>query len=70
MEKEMALVLIGLVLFIILLFVPAYFSDVISCQQKSVSFESHKYGFFSGCMVKHNDRWLPLENIRGFDDKG
>lgn len=41
-----------------------------SCQQRTVSFEDSDYGIIMGCMVKHNGRWLPLENIRGFDDKG
>lgn len=44
--------------------------DSIACEERSVSFERHKWGIFSGCMVKHNGKWLPLDNIRGFDDKG
>jgi len=40
-----------------------------SCSQKAVGFEQHDYGFFKGCMVKHKGKWLPIENIRGFDDK-
>lgn len=40
----------------------------VSCDQRAVSFEDHKWGFLSGCMVKHNGKWLPLDNIRGFDD--
>lgn len=44
--------------------------EVTACRQKSVSFEKSSWGIFSGCMVKHNDRWIPLDNIRGFDDKG
>ena len=39
----------------------------LSCEAKSVSFEDHNYMVISGCMVKHKGKWLPLENIRGFD---
>lgn len=39
------------------------------CTQQSVSFEDHSFNLFSRCMVKHNGKWLPLENIRGFNDK-
>lgn len=41
-----------------------------ACERQAVSFEDHKYDFFAGCMVKHKGRWIPLDNIRGFDDKG
>lgn len=40
-----------------------------ACNTKAQSFEAHEYYFIGGCMVKHNGKWLPLENIRGFDDK-
>lgn len=37
------------------------------CHAQAVSFDEHYYAIHSGCMVKHEGRWLPLENIRGFD---
>jgi hypothetical protein len=43
--------------------------DKISCRQKTISFSGYRYGLLSGCMVLHNERWLPLDNIRAFDDK-
>jgi len=54
---------------LILLLFGLYFGNVESCEQRSISFEKHVFGVFSGCMVFHNEKWLPLENIRGFDDK-
>lgn len=39
----------------------------IKCENQSISFEAHKYKIIGGCMVKHEGKWLPLENIRGFD---
>jgi hypothetical protein len=45
-----------------------YFVKDEMCNQKSISFEAHKFGIFSGCMVKHQGKWIPLENIRGFGD--
>lgn len=49
--------------------IPIYFIENSACRSKSVSFEGHDYGLIQGCMVKHKGRWLPLENIRGFDDR-
>jgi len=40
------------------------------CEARAVSFEQYDWGIIQGCMVKHNGKWLPLDNIRGFDDKG
>ena len=60
-----------LLLMLVILFVPTYFISIVlgnlKCDAKSVSFEDHKYTFFGGCMVKHEGKWLPLENIRGID---
>lgn len=39
-----------------------------SCHTKGESFEEVEYHLVGGCMVKHKGKWLPLENIRGFDD--
>lgn len=39
------------------------------CNAKSVSFEDRKWTPIQGCMVKEKGRWLPLENIRGFDGR-
>jgi len=40
------------------------------CESQTISFTLSSWGPIQGCMVLHKDRWLPLENIRGFDDKG
>ena len=65
MVSGIILIVIGIILISI-----GFAMSAESCDQRTVGFESHKYGIFSGCMVKHNGRWLPLDNIRGFDDKG
>ena len=39
----------------------------VQCTSKSISFPEHEFSITGGCMVKHNGRWLPLENIRGFE---
>ena len=38
-----------------------------SCYAKGKSFEVVSWGPIQGCMVKHKDKMLPLENIRVFD---
>ena len=35
------------------------------CENKSISFESHNFMLLGGCMVLHNDRWIPFDKIRG-----
>ena len=69
MEEENVFLLLSVAL-IVGVFVAVHFASSESCSQRSISFKDHKYGVFSGCMVKHKERWIPLENIRGFDDKG
>lgn len=69
LRELLPIVLTALVLFSIVV-IPSYFLKSIACSQKATSFEDHKFGVLSGCMVKHNGKWLPLDNIRGFDDKG
>ncbi|WP_020209000.1 hypothetical protein [Gilvimarinus chinensis] len=61
-----------LAVFIILLVVFAlnYGFGSYKCSAKGKSFDDSDYGPIQGCMVLHNDRWLPIENIRGFDSRG
>ena len=40
-----------------------------SCKTRGQSFDDVEYSVIGGCMVKHHDKWLPIDNIRGFDDK-
>ena len=39
------------------------------CEVHAQSFE-HEWTFIGGCMVKHNDKWLPMNSIRAFQDEG
>ncbi len=39
-----------------------YWSDATTCNQRYASFE-HKYGFFSGCLIKVNGKWVPDESF-------
>lgn len=55
------------VLIFIFIFVCIIVFNSESCAKKSISFEGHSYSLTTGCMVKHKGKWLPLENIRGFD---
>lgn len=59
-----AMLFIGIIIAAILIWITA-----MQCDAKAISFKEHRWGIFSGCMVKHKDMWLPLENLRGFDDK-
>jgi len=64
MDKELVY---GAVFFAALLF-GAYWMDKEGCMVKAESFDGVKYSVIGGCMVKHKGKWLPLDNIRGFDD--
>lgn len=62
--------LISMIIMMVLFSGGLYLYERVACGQRAVSFVDYKFGFFSGCMVQHNGRWLPIDNIRGFDDKG
>ena len=59
---------IGVGILLVLFVVIAYPIESMSCSTKGKSFEDVEYHLIGGCMVKHKGKWLPLENIRGFDD--
>lgn len=59
--------IIGTLLLIAFSLYLAVLLDQASCQKKSVSFSDSEYTIIGGCMVEHKGKWLPLENIRGFD---
>ena len=52
--------------FIVFFFI-AHVIGSVSCEMKSSSFDDNKFNILTGCMVKHYDQWLPLDNIRGID---
>lgn len=58
---------VGFIVLAVFLFLGGLWIDSESCKAKAISFQAYTYGPIQGCMVKHKDRWLPLENIRGFD---
>jgi len=60
---------ITLILIIVLIVVGACVFATESCNAKTIGFDDHSFSIFTGCMVKHGDKWLPLENIRGFGDE-
>lgn len=67
MNREEILMMIVAVAICVAAFIGIYFVGKIACEEKSISFEASRYQLISGCMVKHNGKWLPLDNIRGFD---
>ena len=69
MRLEEHMPLVG-VIFVLSFFFTAYHIKKHTCNLRAISFDNHRYSLLAGCMVEHNGRWLPLENIRGFDDKG
>lgn len=69
MTKQDIFQICACILLLATIFGCIFLSSWYKCTQKSVSFDDHQYKLFVGCMVKHKDRWLPLDNIRGFDGK-
>lgn len=63
--KEFLIVTSSFCLIIALTLAAVYVAAAKNCENQSVSFDSHNYMFFGGCMVLHKDRWIPLKNIRG-----
>lgn len=54
-------------LFICVVFLGGYSFDKASCLKKGRGFDKVEHSVTGGCMVHHKGKWLPLENIRGFD---
>lgn len=47
------------------IFLPLYFYEVVKCSEKTESFKSSEYTFFSGCMIELEDGMkIPLKNYR------
>lgn len=58
------IIVLPTVIAITFLFTLIDWGSKIACEQQTESFEYSRYGFFSGCMVKHEGQWIPLANIR------
>lgn len=65
MIKEISIIALVLV---VVLYIASLFASA-SCYTKGQSFDEVRHSVIGGCMVRHKGKWLPLENIRGFDDK-
>jgi len=48
--------------------IPPYFYAKYSCGQKYFEFQN-RFGILTGCMVYHNEKWLPVERLRFFEDE-
>ena len=40
-----------------------------SCTLKTRDFEKSEYNYLTGCMVRHNNKWIPLTNVRSFENE-
>ena len=67
MDMEEKLIIAALILLVLGMPIGLYHFSKAVCEEKAISFEDHRYSVLAGCMVKHDGKWLPLENIRGFD---
>lgn len=65
-DKDVILsIIIGVIImgvFMGVLFGLDNWGNIITCNQRFVSFE-HKYGFWSGCLIKVNNKWVPDESF-------
>jgi hypothetical protein len=61
------LILLVMLLAILSPFIGMFVIDAQACHIKGQSFDDSEYHFIGGCMVEHEGKWLPLENIRGFN---
>jgi hypothetical protein len=68
--REAFMFFAGLILFVVFIIGIALWLSSAKCNAQGRSFEAVEWGPIQGCMVLHKKRWLPLKNIRGFDDKG
>lgn len=70
MRDFMLFIFIPALIAFILLFSTIFWFKSSRCEAQSISFQDSNFTILAGCMVNHKGRWLPLDNIRGFDDKG
>ena len=59
----------GIILFILAILGISYALDKKVCNDRFATFE-HKYGLFSGCLIKINDKWIPDESYYLKEDFG
>ena len=68
--KDVFILFFGVIALIVgITFGSVFLIEPVSCEEKAVSFEGHRWSFYSGCMVKHKGEWLPLDNIYKFDNR-
>lgn len=68
--KDIILALLITLLILTLMFTGVYWFKSERCEAQGVSFQDSNFSILGSCMVNHNGKWLPLDNIRGFDNKG
>ncbi len=72
MSKEDLMVCIGLVVFTGVFILGTLgikcLIEAKRCEDRFASFE-HKYGIFSGCLIKVNDQWVPDESYYIKEDR-
>ena len=68
--KDIILAIFTIVIILSIIFTGVYWFKSNRCEVQAVSFQDSNFTVFGGCMVNHKGKWLPLDNIRGFDDKG
>ena len=55
---------ICIVSFVVSAFAACFWLEAKACQTKTQSFQASSYVILGGCMVKVNDKWIPLANYR------
>lgn len=60
-EKVLVFFIVSIIFFITL---GGYFIEVQTCKVKAQSFNHHEYKIIGGCMVEHEGKMVPLENVR------
>lgn len=58
--KETLIIVLGILFVVIGMIAIGIALDAMSCSARFASFE-HKYGIFSGCLIKVNEKWIPDE---------
>lgn len=64
MDKEIKIIIAGVIGLICLMFFGVYLIDKKQCYTKYSDFQPEYVGIITGCMVQYNGKTVPVESLR------
>lgn len=64
MKKDI-LIIVSMVITVMIILTATAFLQKKACEVRAVSFNDYEWSLLAGCMVKFQNTWMPIENVRG-----